>query len=288
MRAANFQTAFHAKLVPSLNLRIFRRLGRASSIVIFAALPALALIAASPRPRKPNPSQKSPSSPAISNAPFHAGEDLNYTVQWFSITDALAARLTVVGEQNFFGEPAWHVQAQTHTGNLLRNIFIADDQFDSYASRMDLTGIQFEMHMHQQGKEESHIYRLSSVSSPAPDEATQVQVLPNTRDALGFTYYLRTVNWDQTEEVRAPVFDGRKIYEVRARVTTPRAQISVRAGKFNATGIELLVYDLGTELTQTRLTVWIAQDSAHTPVLIEVELPIGTGRVELVSAVAAG
>jgi hypothetical protein len=199
----------------------------------------------------------------------------------------VTARLSVVGEQVFYGRPAWHVQAQAHTNNPLRYLVTVDDQFDSYASRSDLTGLQFEMYLHEQGKAENHIFRLSSVSSPAPSGATQVQVLPNTRDALGFAYYLRTVNWEQTAEVRAPVFDGRKIYEVRARVTTPHGEVSVRAGKFKTTAIGLRVYDRGTELTDTKLTIWIAHDPAHTPVLIEVELPFGSGRIELLSAVGA-
>jgi hypothetical protein len=34
------------------------------------------------------------------------------------------------------------------------------------------------------------------------------------------------------------------------------------------------------------VTIWLAQDAAHTPVLIEAELPFGTGRVELVPVAA--
>ncbi len=269
-----------------LNFCYLRRLTRVCSIVALMALPTFALIVAPQRTKGPNPAPKAVP-PAIPAAPFHAGESLEYTVQWLRINDAVSARLTIVGEQDFFGRPAWHVQAQAHTNNPLRYVVTVDDQFDSYASRIDLTGMQFEMYLHEQGKAENHIFRLSSVSSPAPTGATQVQVLPNTRDALGFVYYLRTINWEKTAEVRAHVFDGRKIYEVRARVTTPRAEVSVRAGKFNATAIGLRVYDRGMELTGTKLTIWIAQDPAHTPVVIDVELPFGSGRVELLSAGAA-
>jgi hypothetical protein len=290
VRDTNFQTAIHAALASLLKLRSFRRAARACFAIALAALPALALIAAPQRSSKPRPSPAAPVSPTIPTAPFRAGEILNYTVQWtvgnngLRVSNGASARLTVVGQQNFFGRPAWHVQAQAHTNNPLRYLFVLDDQFDSYASRTDLTGVQFEMYLHEQGKGENHIYRLSSVSSPAPDGAVQVRVMPNTRDALGFAYFLRTVNWDQTSEVRTPVFDGRRIYEVHARVTTPREEVTVRGGKFNTTGISLRIYDRGTELTNTKVKIWIAQDSAHTPVLIEVELPFGTGRVELLNA----
>jgi hypothetical protein len=294
VRNTNFQTVIQAALASLLKLRNFRGAARTCSIAAVVALSALGLIAAPQRSSKPRPSPVAQASPAIPAVPFRAGEILNYTVQWtlgnngLKISDGASARLTVLGQQNFFGRPAWHVQAQAHTNNPLRYLFVLDDQFDSYASRIDFAGIQFEMYLHEQGKGENHIYRLSSVFSPAPDGVTQVQVLPNTRDALGFAYFLRTINWEQTTEVRTPVFDGRKIYEVQARVTTPRGEVTVRAGKFNATGISLRIYDRGTEVTGTKLKIWIAEDSAHTPVLIEVELPFGSGRVELLNAGPTG
>jgi len=269
------------EIASTLNVQFFRKVVRACAIAALTALPVLALITAPQRLNQPRHAPTAPTPPATPAAPFRAGERLNYTVLWSRIGDAVSAHLAVLSEQDFYGRPAWHVQAQAHTNNPLRYIFTVDDQFDSYASRADFTGLQFEMYLHEQGKAENHIFRFSSSSSPAPTGATQVQVLPYTRDALGFTYYLRTVNWDKTEEVRAPVFDGRKIYEVRARVTTPREEVSVRAGRFSATAIGLRIYDRGTELSDTKLTIWIAQDSAHTPVLIEVELPFGSGRVEL-------
>ena len=201
MRNTGFHMAIRAKIASTLNLRRLRSAARACSIAALTALPALALIAAPQRSNKPRPTPIAPA-PAIPAAPFRAGESLNYTIQWTLVSDAVSARLTVVGEQDFYGKPAWHVQAQAHTNNPLRYVFTVDDQFDSYASRMDLTGLQFEMYLHEQGKVENHILRLSSTPSPAPRGATQVQVLPNTRDALGFAYFLRTVDWEKTPEVR--------------------------------------------------------------------------------------
>jgi hypothetical protein len=41
------------------------------------------------------------------------------------------------------------------------------------------------------------------------------------------------------------------------------------------------LFDHGKELTDTRLWLWIARDAAHTPVLVEAEIPFGTCRIEL-------
>ena len=156
-----------------------------------------------------------------------------------------------------------------------------DDNFDSYAGRADLAGEQFELHLNEGGKSENHVLRIAPGQTTMPAGTTRVQVLPGTRDALGFLYYLRTVNWQPTKEIRSAVFDGHRVYDVHATVVTPRNDLTVAAGKYTATGLSIRAYINGKELADTRITLWLAQDTAHTPVLIEVELPFGSGRVEL-------
>jgi hypothetical protein len=222
----------------------------------------------------------------VAPAPFRAGEVLNYSGQWLKMNDVLTARLSVVDDHPFNGHPAWHFQAQLQTKNPLRYLFPLDDQFDSYSSHSDLAGMQFEMYLHQPGKQENRILRLSSTPAPAPDGATVAQVLPGTLDALGFVYYLRTVNWNKTPKVRMPVFDGHELYEIRASVAEAHKEVRVLAGTFVATGIALQVFEHDVEATEIKVTIWLAQDAAHTPVLFEAELPFGVGRGELVPAPA--
>jgi hypothetical protein len=55
----------------------------------------------------------------------------------------------------------------------------------------------------------------------------------------------------------------------------------VPAGNFPAFRVALRLFDHGKELTDTRLWLWFAKDTAHTPVLVEAEIPFGTARIEL-------
>jgi hypothetical protein len=90
------------------------------------------------------------------------------------------------------------------------------------------------------------------------------------------------VDWQHTREARSAVFDGRKLYEARARVEVERSEISVPAGNYSASRIEVRIYERGHELAQTRFWVWLAHDAGRTPALIEAEVPLGSARVELV------
>ncbi len=147
--------------------------------------------------------------------------------------------------------------------------------------RIDFSGDQFEMHLHESSKIENHILRMTASQAPLLDRSDAGESSRGTRDALGFLYYLRTVNWQRTMDVRSPVFDGRKVYDVHATLVTPRGDLAVTAGKFTATGLSIRPYVNGKELADTKITLWIAQDAAHTPILIELELPFGPGRSNL-------
>ena len=252
------------------------------SIIILGCAAALFAAHQQKGPRKPaKPVPVVPTAPA---APFHAAEKLSYSGQWLSLKDVIGAQLGANDDRAFNGHPAWHFQAQLQTKNPLRYVLQVDDQFDSYSAHSDLVGEQFEMHLNEGAKNENHILRLTPGQAPLPPGTTPVQVLRGTRDALGFLFYLRTVNWQQTTEVRSPVFDGRKVYDVRVTVVTPRSDLTIAAGKFAATGLNVREFINGKELPDTKITLWIAQDAAHTPVLIDLTLPFGSGRIELTQA----
>jgi hypothetical protein len=109
-------------------------------------------------------------------------------------------------------------------------------------------------------------------------------VSPGTRDPLGAVYALRGVDWQQTPESRAPVYDGRDVYEMRARLEIPAETLAVAAGNFSVSKISIRLFQRGREVAGTNFTAWFANDAARTPVLMLAELPLGSLRVELVSA----
>ena len=262
----------------NLPMRTFYRFSPLSVGLLLALGPILS----SGLQRQQTPRPKPSAAPIVPALPFHLGEDLAFSGEWLKMSDVISAQLTVAGDTPFFGHPAWHLKAQFHTRNPLRYLAAVDDQFDSYSDHAELFGFQFEMYTHQSGKSETRILRLSPTQSPAPPDAIQVQVLPGTRDPLGFAYFLRTINWEKTKEVRSPVYDGHKLYEVRAEVTTPREEINVQAGKYIATGISIHVFDHSAEKSDMKITVWLAQNELRTPVLLEIETALSSGRIELV------
>lgn len=229
--------------------------------------------------------KKEPASPGTGFAP-RSGETLEYDANITQLNSTVANLKLMVNEKRPFGaKTSWHFQAFAHTENPYRMIFELDDQFDSYSEAQNMTSLQYEMHLSERGQKVDSVERmLPSLEDPAPNGASAARVLPGTRDPLGMLQFLRGVEWSTTPEVRSPVYDGHKLYDVRAARAGNSAAVSVPAGKFTATKIEIRVFDNGAEMKDAHFLLYLANDAARTPVLMEAVLPVATARVELKKA----
>jgi hypothetical protein len=209
------------------------------------------------------------------------GEILEFSGSVAKVNNVASLRLVVTGHKEIAGTDAWHLQAFAHTQNPLRMVFELDDQFDSYSASRDFASVQYEMRLSERGQRVQSIQRMTTTGRLAvPAGTTAAIVLPGTRDPLGMMQYLRSVDWVKTPVVRGPVYDGRKLYEVRAQ-KIGSAEVEVPAGKYSTSTVEIKVFDNGTEMKDAHFTLYLAKNDARTPVLLEAVLPFAAARVEL-------
>jgi hypothetical protein len=222
---------------------------------------------------------------ADAGSPLREGETWQYSANVSKLSSVANLRLKVAEKRNFLGKNAWHLQAFAHTENPLRMVFALDDQFDSYSDAGTLVSMQYEMHLNEKGQTVDSVQRMSpAVREPAPANATAARVLPGTRDPLGMMQYLRTVDWAKTPEVRSPVYDGHKLYDVHARLQARGEPVTVPAGNFSTLKIELQVLDNGAEMKDAHFILYLSNTDARLPVLLEAVMPFAVARVELVKA----
>jgi Protein of unknown function (DUF3108) len=214
--------------------------------------------------------------------PFQGLEKLAFQVLFSKFTvKAAELQFAVVEHRSFFGRPAWHFRVTAQTVDTVRVLFPLDDQFDSYTDAVRLTSLQYEMYLRESGEKQDRTWRMDTGEDPIPSGVSAAHVTPGTRDPLGLLYLLRATDWNKTPELRVPVFEGRHLYDVRASLDARAAPVKVPAGQFSASQIRVRIFEQGHEATDTSFSVWLADDAAHTPVLIEADLPIGSARVEL-------
>ncbi len=219
----------------------------------------------------------------FAEAPLRTGEVLEFTANVSKLSNVANLRVSVVDQRSFLGKTVWHLRANAHTENPLRMVFAVDDQFDSYSDARALTSVQYEMHLDERGEKVESVQRMMT-SGGAPADATAAIVLPGTRDPLGMLEYLRGVDWTKSAEVRSPVYDGRKLYDVRARFRGGVQKVSVPAGDFTTSKIELRVFENGAEMKDSHFFLYLANNSTRTPVLLEAVMPFADARVELLKS----
>lgn len=257
-----------------------------------AAQPAVAALASAPDKTAATSAARTPSkttepgdraTPADAGTPLRIGEVLEFGADVAKLSNVANLRLQIVDRRTFLGKNAWHLQAFARTENPLRMVFELEDQFDSYSDAATLTSLQYEMHLDERGEKQESIQRMTTTGMErAAENVTQTRVLPGTRDPLGLMQYLRTVDWTKTHEVRGPVYDGHKLYDVSARLDSPAQNITVPAGSFSVSKIDIKVFDAAAELKGAHFALFLANDAARTPVLLEAVLPFATARVALV------
>jgi hypothetical protein len=119
----------------------------------------------------------------------------------------------------------------------------------------------------------------SGQSSQAPPP--QVVVLPGTRDPVGVLYAIRAMDWAHGADFHAPVYDGHQLYQLSAAVQAKSDMVSVPAGAFTATRLAVRLAQNTGKVASIDFQVWLANDTARTPVQFQAELPFGNIRAEL-------
>lgn len=269
-------------------MRFFQQLkARGSATVLAVTLSSFVFVSASfadsPHRQSAKPPRSAPVGANEQPVPFHVGETLSYRVSWSAVTNAASLLLGIPERRDFFGFQTWHFRGEAHTQSPVRNFVPIDDQFDSYADAITLDCRQFEAHQNEMGKASNLVQRFSPSGHPTHLPPPLVVVPPNTRDPLGALYALRAADWLRLQELRMPVYDGHQLYELRAAREASSDPVSVAAGKYTATRISIRLFQYEKELTAVHYVMWIANDAARSPVLMEADLPFGTIRAELTS-----
>lgn len=244
----------------------------AAAGLVFAGSPPAARRAYAPATARAKPAERSKS-----RMPFHVGEKLFYEIGYMSMPEAATAELKVMPHLDFYGHrAAWHFQAVAHTEDPLRYVLTLDDQFDSYAAASTLATLQYELYLHERGKDSTRKLSLNE-NTPGAD---RIDGPGDTRDPLAALYALRANNWQRRPVVRWAVYDGTRFYQMAARIVGKDDSVTVPAGTFRASRISVSVSSRETSQSM-QFSIWLANDAAHTPVEVDATVPIGTVKAML-------
>jgi hypothetical protein len=259
-------------------------LAAAGTLLVLSAMAQVTTSSQATVHRKATKTKADPPGPMKPAAmPFRAGETLNYRLSWSAFSNAASVQLTVPEKRDLFGYSTWHFRAQAHTVSPVRSLFLVDDQFDSYADQSTLEARQYETHLNELGKIQDQIFHFTAPGQASRAPGPGIVVVAGTRDPLGTLYELRHVDWEHTPEFEGTVYDGRDLYEFTAKRETAADSVTAAAGAFSTSRVSIDLFQHQKPVPGIHLVVWIANDAAHTPVLLQAQLPFGNVRAELTS-----
>ncbi len=213
--------------------------------------------------------------------PFRVGEILNYRVAWASFATAASLQVSVPERRDLFGWPTWHFRASLHTQSPVRTLFAVDDEFDSYADASILNTRRYETYQSELGRKEDRVLHFITAGQKPWGPGPDVVVLPGTHDPVGALYALRDVDWQHTPEYHVPLYDGRDIYQMSAKLDAKADIVTVAAGTFSTSRVGVKVAQNNKQSPDITFEVWLANDAARTPVQFQAQLPFGGIRAEL-------
>ncbi len=220
--------------------------------------------------------------PKENPVPFHVGEILNYRVAWASFSTAASLQVSVPERRVLFGSPAWHFRAALHTQSPVRTLFAIDDEFDSYADALALDTRRYETYQNELGRKEDHALDFLAKGQKPWGPGPDVIVLPGTLDPVNALYSLRVVDWQRNPEFHVPVYDGRDIYQLSAKLDAKSDMVNVAAGSFSASRVGVKLSQNTKQVPDITFEVWLTNDVARTPVQFQARLPFGSIHAELV------
>jgi hypothetical protein len=272
-----------ARIVSSGILRPNRTLAASvGAIAMFCATIAVAHGSAAGAKQNVSISGSQAAAPQLS-APFRAGEVLNYRVEYAASSNAASVSLTIPERRDLYGWRTWHFRAAIHTLGGVRSIFEVDDQYDSYADAATFETRQFEEYLSELGRKHNEVMHFAAIGEESRGPGPIVAVLPGTRDPLDALYNLRAIDWDRTPEFRAPVYDGKNMYEMSARREDANEPVTVAAGQFSTSRIAIRLFQYRRPVAGIHFVIWLANDAERAPVVMRADLPFGNVRAELIS-----
>lgn len=252
----------------------------AAGVLIAASFAPAAVQKSAKKDAKKDPKEAVKDAPM----PFHAGEKLNYRVAWATFSNAASVETSVVEQRDLYGWKAWHFRVLIHTAGSVRSLFTIDDQADSYTDAQTEETHQFEMYLDELGRKQNSTLRFVAPGQPQRGSGAAVIVQPGTRDPLAVIYTLRAVDWKQTPEVKTPMYDGRNLFELRAKMENASEKVTTAAGATETTRVSIHLFQYEKQVADNNFVVWFAHDEARTPVAMQADLPFGSLHVEMVQA----
>lgn len=181
---------------------------------------------------------------------------------------------------------AWKIQSLAWCNGFFQSIYPVRDTVVSVIDSRGIYPTRFEKRLHE-GKYNADISAsYDQAKHILKTQDTTLSIDPFTHDVLSAFYFIRTQTLKVGDTLDLAAVSGKKKYNLKV-LCHARETIKVAAGEFHTLVVEPVLKEDGLFKAKGKLTIWVTDDPAHTPVKMESKIPVGSIKAELVRMTVA-
>jgi hypothetical protein len=218
------------------------------------------------------------------HTPYRVGEVLEYSVSWSGFLTAATMTAQVRKRGIFDGFDCYHTIMQAQTAGLANVLYKASSKYESYVDADSLLPHRAQNILQQPKRVKKRNYRLEPEKSRAfLQDGRTIPIPSSTYDVASLFYTIRCMELALKKPAKFTLIENDKLQKLVAEVEGFE-NIKTDAGSFKAARIAVKFENDGVVSDSKKLRLYLSSDSKRYPVLITVDLPLGSIRIELVSA----
>jgi hypothetical protein len=216
--------------------------------------------------------------------PFGHGEELLYSISWYSIVGGTAE--LKVEEREYEGAPVYRIRSLAKSSTIVSLFFPVEDRIESLMDRDTLTALRLDVKQRQGKRRRARVTEFDQVNHTATvlkNGKTKVfDIPPGAQDSLSCLYYFRSLPPIQVgETVTIDVHESNKNWRL-AIVALDKERIRTGAGEFDTIRTKAKVEFEGVFLERGDVYVWFTDDERRLPVRMDSKIKVGQISAKLI------
>jgi hypothetical protein len=206
---------------------------------------------------------------------IRVGERLTFSVRYGMIR-AGEATMEVVGVEDAFGHPSYHVVSRARSNGVFDTIYRVRDIVESWMDVDYLFSRRFRKALREGNYRADQDIEMDQENRLARYQDGRVfEFVHGAMDVLSAFYYVRTLDLKVGQDLMLDSHADRKNYPLKV-IVRGRERVSTPAGRFDCLVVEPMLRTPGLFKHEGKLTIWLTDDDRRMPVLMKSKIPVGS------------
>jgi hypothetical protein len=180
------------------------------------------------------------------------------------------------------GRPAYHIEAQGHSNEVLSTFYPIHDVVHSFLDVETLQPLRFEKRQREGRYRSDEVVTFDRVNATATyrsllNESEKAIPLPkNFQDLISVFFWLRAQPINNNQTLSIDLYTDEKIYQTSVDIKGPLSLELLKRGTFSCFVVEPHASFKGLLVKRGRLWAYVTADNYRVPLLVKATTPWGT------------